>query len=158
MYRSVPFGHGPRGLMGACADASSLRAGSLLLTAAAPGLSGSVKINLQEEFRIGKLSLLLDYWVPPPPPPPSILRIIGLGMVWRAKSRCQRTYRSKSRKHRSYGRSLALLLRVSPSRSRCYCLNDYERNRKRAQGQMSQGGCGKPACTSRDWVPTRLFS
>ncbi len=64
-------------------------------------------------------------------------------MVWLVKSRCQRTYRSKSRKQGSYGRSLARLVRVSPSRWRCYCWDNYERNRKRAQGQMSQGGCGK---------------
>ncbi len=78
----------------------------------------------------------------PPSPTPSIFRIMGLGMVWLAKSRCQRTCRSKSRKQGSYGRSLARLLRVSPSRWRCYCWDNYERNPKRAQGQMSQGGCG----------------
>ena len=64
--------------------------------------------------------VLLGYRVPSPPPP-SIFRITGLGMVPLVKSRCQITYRSKARKQRSSGRSLALLLRVSPSRSRCYC-------------------------------------
>ena len=104
------------------------------------------KINSRQEVWVGCLSVLFGNRVPPSPTP-SIFRITGLGMVWLVKSRCQRTYRSKSRKQRSYGRSLALLLRGSPSRSRCYCLSDYGRNRKRAQGQMSQGGCGKPACT-----------
>jgi hypothetical protein len=111
------------------------------------------RIHLENKLAAGVLGwvyyLVTGY---PPPPPPSIFRIMGLGMVWLVKSRCQRTCRSRSRRQRSYGRSLALLLRVSPSRSRCYCLNDYERNRKRAQGQMSQGACGKPACTSRDWI------
>jgi hypothetical protein len=114
--------------MGACKDAFLPRAGSLVLRAAGPGLSARVKMNLQEEFRVGEWSLLLDYRVPPPPPPPSISRIMELGMFWPAKSRCQRTYRSKSRKQGSYGRSLARLLRVFPSRWRCYCLDNYGRN------------------------------
>jgi hypothetical protein len=45
-----------------------------------------------------------SYPVPPSPsPPPSIFRIIELSMFWPAKSVEQRTYRSKSREHRTYG-------------------------------------------------------
>jgi hypothetical protein len=110
---------------------------------------GRLKINLQQEVRVGWLEFTAWLQGTPLSPTPSIFTIMGLGVVWLVKSRCQRAYRSKSRKQGSYGRSLARLLRVSPSRWRCYCLNNYERNRKRAQGQMSQGAVENSAACER---------
>ena len=122
-----------------------LRAGSLGVGRCAPAQIIGPSENELGARVLGWVSgvyyLITEY--PPLPPPPSIFRVMGLGVVWLVKSRCQRTYRSKSRKQGSYGRSLARLVRVPLSRRHCYCLNNYGMNWKRAQRQMSQGSCGK---------------